>query len=120
MPKWVDLNDAAREVIALSSSELESKGMIVRHEFAENLPAVKGDRIQLQQVIQNLLRNASDSMSGIDDRSRQLVIRTESHDGRNVQVTVQDTGIGIAPEFAAGYSTPSIRQKRTEPASDFR
>ena len=107
----VDLNDAAREVIALSSSELESKGMIVRHEFAENLPAVKGDRIQLQQVIQNLLRNASDSMSGIDDRSRQLVIRTESHDGRNVQVTVQDTGIGIAPEFAGRLFDPFYTTK---------
>ena len=107
----VDLNDAAREVIALSSSELESKGMIVRHEFAENLPAVKGDRIQLQQVIQNLLRNASDSMRSIDDRPRQLLIRTESDDGRNVQVTVQDTGIGIAPEIAGRLFDPFYTTK---------
>lgn len=98
--EWVNLNDAAQEVIALSLSELQSKRIIVRHEFAENLPAVKGDRIQLQQVIQNLLRNASDSMSGIDDRPRHLLIRTESDDGNNIQLTVRDTGIGIDPEAA--------------------
>lgn len=94
----VNLNDAAREVIALSSSELQSKQIIVRHEFAENLPSIKGDRIQLQQVIQNLLRNASESMSEIDDRPRQVLIRTESNDSRCVQVTVRDSGIGVAPE----------------------
>ena len=72
----VDLNDAAREVIALSLSELQSNRIVVRQEFAENLPAVKGDRIQLQQVILNLLRNASDAMRDVDDRPRQLLIKT--------------------------------------------
>ena len=106
----VDLNDAAKEVIALSLSELHSKRILVRHELAPNLPAIKGDRIQLQQVIQNLLRNASDSMNSIDDRPRQLVIRTENDDGGNVQLTVQDTGIGIDPNtfdrlFESFYTT---------------
>jgi PAS domain S-box-containing protein len=95
--EWVDLNEAAQEVIALSLSELQSRRINVRRQFAENLPAVKGDRIQLQQVIQNLLRNASDSMRDIDDRPRELRIKTEG-DGKNVQLTVQDTGIGIASE----------------------
>jgi signal transduction histidine kinase len=98
--EWVNLNDAAQEVVALSTSELQSNRIVVRHEFAENLPAVKGDRMQLQQVIQNLLRNASDSMSDIEDRPRQLLIRTESGDGKNVQLTVQDTGTGFAPSAA--------------------
>jgi len=106
----VDLNDAAREVIALSLSELQRNRITVRHELAESLPAVKGDRVQLQQVIQNLLRNASDSMSDIGDRPRQLLIRTESDDGKHVQLTVQDTGVGIASEaadrmFDAFYTT---------------
>ena len=109
--EWVNLNDAAQEVIALSLSELQSKRIIVLQEFAENLPSVKGDRIQLQQVIQNLLRNASDSMSGIDDRPRQLVIRTESEDAKNVQVIVQDTGIGIAPETAERLFDPFYTTK---------
>lgn len=108
--EWVNLNDAALEVIALSLSELQSNRVIVHHEFAEDLPLVKGDRIQLQQVMQNLLRNASDSMSSIDDRPRQLLIRTES-DGRNAHVTVQDTGCGIEPEAAGRLFDPFYTTK---------
>ena len=105
------MNDAAREVIALSSSELESKRIIVRSEFAQNVPAVKGDRIQLQQVIQNLLRNASDAMGDIDDRPRELLIRTESDDGNGVKLTVQDTGAGISSEAAGRLFDPFYTTK---------
>jgi PAS domain S-box-containing protein len=96
----IDLNDAAREVIVLSLSELQSHGITVRHDFAENLPAVKGDRVQLQQVILNLTRNALDAMRDVDDRPRELLIKTESGDSKSVQLTVQDTGIGFAPDAA--------------------
>src|SRR5262249_44341655 len=72
----VDLNEATREVIALSSSDLQRNRVILRQELADDLPPVVGDRVQLQQVILNLLRNASDAMSGVDDRSRQVVITT--------------------------------------------
>ncbi len=96
----IDLNDAAREVIALSLSELQSNRIMVRQEFAENLPAVKGDRVQLQQVILNQLRNASDAMRDVENRPRQLLIRTESGDSKNVQLTVQGTGIGFTPGTA--------------------
>lgn len=108
----VDLNEAAREVIALSSTELESERIILRHDFADNLPAVIGDRIQLQQVIQNLLRNALDSMSEIDDRPRQLFIKTESDDGGNVRLIVRDAGIGIAPEAAERLFDPLFTTKK--------
>jgi C4-dicarboxylate-specific signal transduction histidine kinase len=106
----IDLNDAAREVIAISLSELQSNRINVQHDFAENLPAVKGDRIQLQGVILNLLRNASDAMRNVDDRPRQLLIKTESDDGKGVQLTVRDTGIGFAPDasdrlFESFYTT---------------
>jgi len=73
----VDLNDATQEVIALSLSELQRNNVILRSELAEDLPFVTGDRVQLQQVILNLLRNASDAMSGVNDRPRRLLIRTE-------------------------------------------
>jgi len=109
--EWVNLNDVALEMIALSSTELQSNRIVVQYELAENLPAVKVDRIQLQQVIQNLLRNASDSMSSIDDRPRELVIRTESDDRKNVQITVRDTGIGIDPEAASRLFDPFYTTK---------
>jgi PAS domain S-box-containing protein len=93
--EMVDLNDATSEVIALSSSELQRNRVVIRSELADNLPTITGDRIQLQQVILNLLRNASDAMVGVDDRPRQLLIRTEQEDGTCVRVTVRDTGVGF-------------------------
>ena len=108
----VDLNEATREVIALSLGELQSNRVVLRTELADDLPAITGDRVQLQQVILNLLRNASDAMSGIDDRPRQMVIRTERDEGDRVRVTVQDAGVGIAAHasdklFEALYTTKS-------------
>ena len=108
----VDLNEAAREVITLSSSELQRSRVILRPELAEDLPPVTGDRVQLQQVILNLLRNASDAMSGVDDRPRRLVIRTERDEDDHVRLTVQDTGVGFEPQavgrlFEAFYTTKS-------------
>ena len=95
-PELMDLNEAAREVASLSSGELQRNGVIVRHELADGLPAVAGDRIQLQQVILNLLRNASDAMTTIDDRPRELLIRTETVAGELVRLSVRDAGVGLS------------------------
>jgi PAS domain S-box-containing protein len=108
----VDLNEAAREVIALCLEELQKNRVILRQELANDLPRVTGDRVQLQQVMLNLLKNASDAMIGIDDRPRELVIRTEKDEGDCVRLTVKDSGVGIAPQdmerlFAAFYTTKS-------------
>ncbi len=107
----VDLNDATREVIALSLSELQRNCVILQPELADNLPLVTGDRIQLQQVILNLIRNASDAMSTVD-RPRQLVVRTQLDSGDRVRLSVQDAGVGFAPQamdrlFEAFYTTKS-------------
>jgi PAS domain S-box-containing protein len=96
----VDLNDVTREVLELSSSELHRNRVILQQELADNLPIVTGDRVQLQQVILNLLRNASDSMSGVDDRPRLLLIRTERDEDDRVCLTVKDAGVGFAPQAA--------------------
>jgi C4-dicarboxylate-specific signal transduction histidine kinase len=106
----VDLNEATREVVALSLCELQRNRVILRTELASDLPVVTGDRVQLQQVILNLLRNASDAMSAVEDRPRQLLIRTERDEGGRVRLTVQDAGVGLAPQamdriFEAFYTT---------------
>jgi C4-dicarboxylate-specific signal transduction histidine kinase len=108
----VDLNEAAREIIALSWSDLQRSRVIVRAELAEGLPRVMGDRVQLQQVILNLLLNAADAMSGVDDRPRQALIRTERLDSESVSLTVQDVGVGLDAQsekklFEAFYTTKS-------------
>jgi PAS domain S-box-containing protein len=106
----VDLNEATREVIALSRSELERNRVILRTELAEKLPLVRGDRVQLQQVIINLLRNGSDAMSRVDDRPRELLFRTEVEEDGRVRLSVQDAGMGFAPQsldrlFQTFYTT---------------
>ena len=106
----VNLNDAVLEVIALSIVELQKNRVMLCPELADDLPLIAGDRVQLQQVILNLLRNGSDAMSTVEDRPRQLVIRTERDDGDRVRLTVQDAGIGFDPQaadrlFDAFYTT---------------
>ncbi|MGC2170443.1 MAG: PAS domain S-box protein [Candidatus Sulfotelmatobacter sp.] len=93
----VDLNEATREVLAVSLSELQRNRIIVQHELADDLPPVTGDRVQLQQVILNLIRNGSDAMSSVDDRPRQLLIRTKRDEDDRVSLTVQDAGTGFDP-----------------------
>ncbi len=110
--EMVDLNEATREVISLSLSDFQRKRVILRTELAENLPPVIGDRVQLQQVILNLFLNASDAMSNVDDRPRQLLIRTEQEEENRVRLSVQDTGVGFELQgvdrlFEAFYTTKS-------------
>jgi PAS domain S-box-containing protein len=100
LAEQVDLNDAAREVIALSLSELKRNRVIVRCELAGDLPLVTGDRVQLQQVILNLLRNASDAMNSVHDRPRELLISSERDEGDRVLFSVKDAGIGFDPQTA--------------------
>ena len=105
----VDLNDAAREVIALLSRELQRSHVRLQAELADELPHVRGDRVQLQQVILNLLLNASEAMSSVNDRPRRLSIRTE-REGGGVRLEVEDAGIGVEAHaldrlFDAFYTT---------------
>jgi PAS domain S-box-containing protein len=90
----VHINEIAREVLALLLSELQQNRVVLQPEFADGLPRVKADRVQIQQVVLNLLRNASDAMSSVDDRPRQLLLKTEL-DCERVRVSVQDSGGGF-------------------------
>ena len=91
----VDLNEATREVIVLSASELQKNRVLLKTELADNLPPVTGDRVQLQQVILNLIRNGSDAMNGIDTRPRQIVITTALDEDDRVRLSVKDSGVGF-------------------------
>jgi len=108
----MELNDALREVIALSSSDIQRSRVVLQTEFSPDIPSIIGDRIQLQQVVMNLLRNASDAMADVHDRPRTLLLRTERNNDGHVVVTVRDSGVGIDPEtleklFNAFYTTKS-------------
>jgi signal transduction histidine kinase len=106
----MDLNEAAREVTALSSTEIQKNGLTLRQEFADDLPPALGDRVQLQQVILNLLRNAADAMNTVEDRPRELLIRTERDKGDQIRLSVRDSGVGFTAQvagkiFEAFYTT---------------
>jgi PAS domain S-box-containing protein len=108
----VDLNEATREVIALAMSDFQRRKVVLRTQLADSLPKVQGDRVQLQQVILNLLLNASEAMSGIGDRPRQVLIKTERDALDSIRLSVQDAGVGfeisgVDKLFEAFYTTKS-------------
>ena len=105
-----DLNEAAREVVALCAHEMQRHRIFTRTEFEDDALSVVGDRVQLQQVILNLLMNAADAMKGIDERPRQVVLRIASDGPGSARVSVRDAGTGLAPDslgklFDAFYTT---------------
>jgi signal transduction histidine kinase len=109
----VDLNSVTREVLALSSSELQQRRIVVRLDLEDGLPPVMGDRVQLMQVILNLLMNACEAMSGVDERARLLAVITEREDGDRVRLSVQDSGIGLGNDTVARVFEPFYSTKPT-------
>jgi PAS domain S-box-containing protein len=108
----LDINDVVDEVIALVQRELLSHRVSLRTELAPTLPAVLADRVQLQQVIINLVINGIEAMQAVSDRPRELVIRTCQNEAHQVVVTVTDCGIGLSTEdadrlFNAFFTTKS-------------
>jgi PAS domain S-box-containing protein len=107
-----DVNDAIVDVVALTRSELSSNGVLLQTQFAQGLPPVQGDRVQLQQVILNLIVNAIEAMSGAGQGERQLSISTETSASNGALVAVRDSGPGLDPAslehlFDAFYTTKS-------------
>jgi signal transduction histidine kinase len=95
----------------LLSSELQKHRVVLATEFAGDLPRVRGDRVQLQQVVINLLANSSEAMSDVEDRPRHLLFKTERHDGAQVRVTVRDAGMGFHPRDAERLFEPLYTTK---------
>src|SRR5580704_16765304 len=108
----LDVNEVVREVFALVRGELISHQVSVRTEFAPALPVILGDRVQLQQVIINLVMNGIEAMQSVTDRPRELVIRSRQDETEQVLVSVTDCGVGISAEnadrlFNAFFTTKS-------------
>ena len=93
----LDLNETLRQVLALVQDEAKRKSVNIRTKFAADLSPVSGDQVQLQQVVLNLAMNAIEAMSSIGERARELVITTRNIDTDQVQVTVEDSGVGLDP-----------------------
>jgi signal transduction histidine kinase len=108
----LDINDLANEIVPLVQHELFSHRVTLRMELAPALPAVLADRIQLQQVLINLVMNGMEAMAHVTDRPRELVIRSLQDDTGQVLVAVKDCGVGIPSEnvdrmFNAFFTTKS-------------
>ncbi|WP_010489067.1 PAS domain-containing protein [Pseudomonas sp. S9] len=108
----VNLSEAAREVVAMLTGELKRNGVVLQTRFAEPVPIIKGDRVQLQQVILNLIMNAIEVLSKITSRPRHVVVSTTTDEDRSVHFAVQDNGSGFESAdaeriFDAFYTTKS-------------
>jgi signal transduction histidine kinase len=107
----VDLNQVAQEAVAVALSDLQCRRVSVLTELADEVPTVRGDRVQLHQVILNLILNAADAMGGIEHHPRRLKIRTQLDSANCVVLSVQDTGTGIGTHaarlFEPFYTTKS-------------
>jgi PAS domain S-box-containing protein len=106
----LDINEVIEEAAKLIRHEALQHGVTIRSEFASDLPPVRGDRIQLQQVIVNLAVNGMEAMASVQDRERMLIVRTERDQTSRILVAVADAGVGIEPEnlervFVAFYTT---------------
>jgi len=106
----LDGNEAIREVLRLSDAELRHGGITVRTELADDVPMILGDRVQVQEVILNLVLNAIDAMATIADRERELIIRSGKHSG-GVLIEVEDSGRGLDPEYVERIFEPFFTTK---------
>jgi PAS domain S-box-containing protein len=106
--EWIDLNELIREMIVLLRSEAVRDAISARTELAADCPQVMGDRVQMQQVMMNLIMNSIDAMKGVQG-TRELVIRSQRAEPDRVVVSVSDTGVGLPPQadqiFNAFFTT---------------
>ena len=95
---YYDVNALIREVLALVNGELKTNKVETRLELSEGMPKILADRVQLQQVVLNLMMNAIEAMGTVQNGARVLGVNSELRDGRDILITVKDSGPGIDPE----------------------
>jgi PAS domain S-box-containing protein len=107
---WLDVNETIHEVIALARSEIQRHGVALTTQLSAQVPVILADRIQVQQVLLNLIMNAIEAMRGVGEGRRALVVRSGTDASQHVVITVQDSGPGVDPKsldhlFEAFYTT---------------
>jgi signal transduction histidine kinase len=107
----LDVNELIREVMTFVRADLKHHGITVRTELAEGLPRISAVRVQLQQVLLNLIANAVESLASIDDRARVLTVRSQKADGYGIVISVEDTGSGIEPKDLERIFEPFFSKK---------
>jgi C4-dicarboxylate-specific signal transduction histidine kinase len=107
----VDINEVISELIIFLRDETSRQGVQVKTELAPNLPLIKGDRVQLQQVVLNLMMNAIDAMHGAKNRQKHLVIRTWQQSDSEIAVSVEDSGVGLSQEILTKIFDPFFTTK---------
>src|SRR5271155_6272138 len=107
----VDINEALREVIELTQGEALKNGVSLKTKFAKGLPIITGDRVQLQQVVLNLILNALQAMGTVSEDARQVLITTSQTELNDLCIGVQDTGPGLSPENLSRLFEPFYTTK---------
>jgi signal transduction histidine kinase len=107
---WLQINDIILATVSLIESEIHQNQVSLQTDLADDVPPVQGDRVQLQQVILNLILNAVEAMNRIPAGPRELIISSAKNDSKGVLITVQDSGVGLVPDnldrlFNAFYTT---------------
>ena len=108
---WLNINETILEVIALARSEMQGSRVSLQTQLSDNVPLILGDRIQLQQVILNLINNAVEAMSGAGENPRDLLVGSEKNESQGVLVAVRDSGPGLDPESLNYLFTPFFTTK---------
>jgi C4-dicarboxylate-specific signal transduction histidine kinase len=108
---WLNMNEVIEELTMFLRDEAGRRGISVRTRLARDLPQVKGDRVQLQQVVLNLLMNGMDAMNGSTGRTRDLVIGSRQHDSQSISIFVEDSGVGLRPEIEDRIFEPFFTTK---------
>ncbi len=108
----LDANEVVRDVLKIMHGDLLNRSVTVEQELAPDLPVVSGDRVQLQQVVLNLVTNAIDAMGSPDESNRRLCLRTVRIDDVGVRVTVRDFGHGIPEEVLELVFEPFFTTKK--------
>jgi C4-dicarboxylate-specific signal transduction histidine kinase len=108
---WLDMNDVIRELTEFLRGEALNHRLALRTDLAVDLPRVRGDRVQLQQVVLNLIMNAMDAMQGTSDPAKEIWLRSRGEDSTGIRIVVDDCGVGLSAETAEKIFQPFFTTK---------